>query len=116
MDSEQLEQLIKELMDNPDKINELDDETVKEVSKKISVYGKVEFTPKNDYCCLSITNLRDAYLKHMGMLSLCGFVYKMLEEYQAVEDDEKKPIKKLEISAPTHFEHIQHVGTDGKVL
>ena len=30
--------------------------------------------------------------------------------------DEKKPIKKLEISAPTHFEHIQHVGTDGKVL
>ena len=93
MDSEQLEQLIKELMDKPDKINELDDETVKEVSKKISVYGKVDFVPKNDYCCLSITNLRDEYLKHMSMLSLCGFVYKMLDEYQAVEDDEKKPIK-----------------------
>jgi len=93
MYKQQLDQLINELLENPDKINELDDETVKKVSEKISIYGKVDFTAKNNYCCFSITNLKDEYLKQMSMLSLVGFVYKMLEEYQAVEDDAKKPIK-----------------------
>jgi hypothetical protein len=95
MDKEQLENLINELLENPDKINELDDETVKKVSEKINIYGKVDFVPKNNYCCLSITNLKDDYLKKMSMLSLVGFVYKMLDEYQAVEEEEKKPIKEF---------------------
>jgi hypothetical protein len=31
------------------------------------------------------------------------------------KSEEKKPITKLDISAPTNFKHEQHVGSDGKV-
>jgi hypothetical protein len=93
MDKEQLDKLINELIANPDKINELDDETVKAVSQKINIYGKVDFIPKNNYTCLSITNLKDEYLKKLSMLSLVGFVYRMLDEYQGVDKEQKEPIK-----------------------
>ena len=60
MDKEQLDKLINELISNPDKINELDDETVKIVSQKINIYGKVDFIPKNKI--IFINNMRKKFL------------------------------------------------------
>lgn len=33
-----------------------------------------------------------------------------------IKSEEKKPINKLEISAPTNFKHKQHVGSDGNMI
>jgi hypothetical protein len=88
-----LDELIQELLNNPDKINELDVDTIEKVSKKMSVYGQLTHEPKQEFVSFSLVNLKEKFIQGYSMLSLVGFVYKMLEEYSAIEDDKKVVIK-----------------------
>ena len=81
-----MDQLIKELIENPDQIDNMTDEQVEETMKSIKFYNTITYKPCNKFTCFSITNLKERYLKRLIMISLKEFLYKMLEEYNGVDD------------------------------
>lgn len=70
-------------------IDNLTDEQVTELRKKISPYGRtIEGSGK--LTCLSITNLSEQYMKKFLMTSLIGFLYRQCDEYEL--DDGEPPV------------------------
>jgi len=85
-DDAELKELIALCIKNPEHINTLSEELVDVVAKKITLYGNISYTPKNNYTCCSITNLRESYIKRLLTVSLVGYIYRSLEEYNGVVD------------------------------
>jgi len=85
-DDAELKELIALCIKNPEHINTLSEELVDVVAKKITLYGNISYTPKNNYTCCSITNLRESYIKRLLTVSLVGYIYRSLEEYNGVAD------------------------------
>ena len=82
----ELDELIKKCINNPKHINTLNDDDIEKISKKITLYGSVTYNPKNEYSCISITNLRETYIKRLLMVSIVGYIHRALDEYNGVSD------------------------------
>lgn len=68
-------------------VDNLTDEQVTELRKKLNPYGRtIEGSGK--YTCISITNLSEQYRKRFLMTALIGFLYRQVDEY-CVDDGEQ---------------------------
>lgn len=102
-----LSQLMTELETNPDKINEIDedmvskmtDDQVNELYKKVSPYGRT-IEGSNKVVCMSVTNLRDDYLRKFHMTALVGFMYRMSEEYLTEDYTSEVFVRRIRFGAP----------------
>lgn len=93
MDAE-LRSLVKDVLDNPDKLKTLTDDQIADVVKGINPYNKT-LEPNMKYSCISYTNQRDRFIGRMKMVSLVSFVYRMLFESKEESDEEKAVIRKF---------------------
>lgn len=69
-------------------VDDLTDEQVTELRKKLNPYGRT-IEGSGTYTCLSITNLSEQYMKRFLMTSLIGFLYRQCDEYEL--DDGEPP-------------------------
>jgi hypothetical protein len=82
----QIEDIVKELETNPDKINELTDEQAIEVDKYLNPYGATIYG-EDKYTCVSFTNLKEKYMQKLLLTGLIGFTYQMSREYEVDDED-----------------------------
>lgn len=82
----QIENIVKDLESNPDKINDLTDEQAIEVDKYLNPYGATIYGDEK-YTCVSFTNLKEKYMQKLLMTGLVGFLYQMNKEYEIDDDD-----------------------------
>jgi hypothetical protein len=82
----QIDDIIQDLEQNPDKINEFSEEQVLEIDKYLNPYGATLYG-EDKYTCVSFTNLREKYMQRLLTTAIIGFVYQMNDEYQ-IEDEE----------------------------
>jgi hypothetical protein len=82
----QIDDIIQDLEQNPDKINEFSEEQVLEIDKYLNPYGATLYG-EDKYTCVSFTNLKEKYMQRLLTTALIGFVYQMNDEYQ-IEDEE----------------------------
>jgi hypothetical protein len=82
----ELDELIKTCINNPEHIHSLNDDQVENITKKITLYGSLTHTPSLDFSCCSITNLRETYIKRLLMVSIVGYIFRALDEYNGVSD------------------------------
>ena len=80
--------IIKELEVNPEKINEMNSEQVLEIEKYLNPYNATIFGPER-YTCISFTNLKEKYMQKLLTTALIGFTYQMADEY-VIDDYELK--------------------------
>lgn len=88
----QLDAFISELEQNPSHIENLTPDMVKNMTeddvtkvRKLShPFGRT-IQGANKQMCLSITNLRDEYMKKLHMTALVGYMYRALAEYKTEE-------------------------------
>lgn len=79
-----LKTLMEEIRANPEKINEMDEEQIRELRKAINPYSHiVGLTGK--YNVLTFTNMETVFMQYMTLLGMTGFVYKMLDEFDPSE-------------------------------
>jgi hypothetical protein len=102
----QIEDIVKELEVNPDKINELTDEQAIEVDKYLNPYGATIYG-NDKYTCVSFTNLKEKYMQRLLTTSLIGFVYQMSREYE-VDDEELDEEYKNQLDKEEYYEYSDH--------
>ena len=83
-----LNDIIKDLEENPQLINDMSAEQVLEVEKHLNPYNATIFGPEK-YTCISFTNLKEKYMQKLLTTSLIGFTYQMASEYAIEENDLK---------------------------
>lgn len=71
-----------------DLVNDLTDEQVTEMRKRLNPYGRT-IEGGGTFTCLSALNLSEAYMKRFLMTSLIGFLYRACDEYEL---DEGEPV------------------------
>jgi hypothetical protein len=81
----QIDNIVKELESNPEKINELTDEQAIEIDKYLNPYGATIYGDEK-YTCVSFTNLKEKYMQRLLMTGLVGFLYQMVKEYEIDEE------------------------------
>lgn len=81
-----IDDIMKELETNPDKINDMTDEQVIEIEKRLNPYGATIYGPEK-YTCISFTNLREKYMTKLLTTGLIGYTYQMKDEYTVEEED-----------------------------
>ena len=91
----QLDDIIKDLELNPDKVNDLTEEQAIEVDKYLNPYNATIYG-EDKYTCISFTNLKEKYMQRLLTTSLIGFVYQLCDEYTIEEDELKATINKDE--------------------
>jgi hypothetical protein len=84
----QLDDIIKDLELNPDKVNQLTEEQAIEVDKYLNPYNATIYG-EDKYTCISFTNLKEKYMQRLLTTGLIGFVYQLCDEY-TIEDEELK--------------------------
>lgn len=89
----QIDDIVKELEINPEKINELTDEQAIEVDKYLNPYGATIYG-EDKYTCVSFTNLKEKYMQKLLTTGLIGFTYQMAREYEVDDDDLEDEYKK----------------------
>jgi len=79
-----LKELMKEIQENPEKLNDLNEEQVRELRKGIIPYSHITgLTDK--FTVFTLTNLEAEYMKRLVCMAFSGFIYKMLEEFDLEE-------------------------------
>lgn len=76
-----LADLLKDLEQNPDKLDEMTDEQLRNIEKNLNPYGATIFGDEK-YTCLSFTNLREVYMTKLLTTALIGFLNQMCEEHE----------------------------------
>ena len=127
-----IDDLLKELKENPDKIydSNITEEQLLEVTKKLNPYTYVR--PRDDsgddivrLAAISHTNLQEDYIKRFLMTSMVGFIHRMGSEYQIDEEDRqytlseknKEKIADKDIYTPPDLVRIQgHIRTVNKYV
>jgi hypothetical protein len=102
----QIEDIVKELEVNPDKINELTDEQAIEVDKYLNPYGATIYG-NDKYTCVSFTNLKEKYMQRLLTTSLIGFVYQMSREYE-IDDEELDEEYQNKLDKEEYYEYSDH--------
>jgi len=80
-----LKDLLKEIQEDPSKLDSLNEEQVRELRKEILPYNQVTGVVDDKFTVFSLTNLQEEYMKRMTCISFAGFIYKMLEEFDLEE-------------------------------
>ena len=104
-DSERLQQLLRDISDDPTLVDRLPEDELVKIENLISPYGTVAESSTNDiYTCLSFTNLRLEYFKKLTITALIGYLYRRCDEFgRAFKDtvdymDDMKAAEKKVIS------------------
>lgn len=108
----QIENIVKDLEENPDKINELTDEQAIEVDKYLNPYGATIYGDEK-YTCVSFTNLKEKYMQKLLMTGLVGFLYQMNKEYE-IEDTDLKPQYLEQLNKNDFYENHPHPDSSNK--
>lgn len=108
--SEQINEIIEEIEKNPDKLDELSEEQITEIQKKLNPYGATLYGDEK-YTCVSFTNLKEKYLQKLLMTSLVGFCYQMNDEYEVDEDD-----LEIKLDKNDYYEYSDHPDKNNKEL
>ena len=108
----QIENIVQELEQNPDKINELTDEQAIEVDKFLNPYGATIYGEEK-YTCVSFTNLKEKYMQRLLMTGFVGFIYQMNKEYEIDEDDLKSEYLD-QLNKDDFYEMIPHQDSSNK--
>lgn len=108
----QIDDIVKELETNPEKINELTDEQVLEVDKYLNPYGATIYG-EDKYTCVSFTNLKEKYMQRLLMTGLVGFLYQMNKEYE-IDDDDLNEVYLKELDKDAFYEDIPHPDSKNK--
>ena len=108
----QIENIVQELEQNPDKINELTDEQAIEVDKFLNPYGATLYGEEK-YTCVSFTNLKEKYMQRLLMTGFVGFVYQMNKEYE-IDEDDLKPEYLDQLNKDDFYEMIPHPDSSNK--
>lgn len=80
-----LQNLIDDLLANPEKISSLTPQQVIEAQKELLVHGTAAQVKEKSWINLSILNNREEWLKKFLVTSLIGFLYRTAEEYDPME-------------------------------
>jgi len=80
-DNNRMRGLIDEILKDPGKISELTKDEISELRKKSNPYGVIVPATKS-WVNISITNMRAEYLRRLHMVSLIGYLFRTLEEYE----------------------------------
>lgn len=84
---ENIEDIINDLEKNPENIDNLTEEEITEIRKHINPYGRTIESDNKSYTCLSYTNMTKDYLTKILMTTMVGYVYRMCDEYEILDDD-----------------------------
>ena len=98
----QIDDIIKELEHNPEKINNLTEEQAIEIDKYLNPYGATLYGEEK-YTCVSFTNLHEKYMQRLLTTALIGFTYQMTDEY-TIEDEELTS----ELNKDDFYEESEH--------
>lgn len=90
----QIDDIVKELETNPEKINDLTDEQAIEVDKYLNPYGATIYG-EDKYTCVSFTNLKEKYMQKLLTTGLIGFTFQMAREYEIDDEDLDDNYKQL---------------------
>jgi hypothetical protein len=80
-------ELIKQLLENPDLVNQLTDEELKMVQQHINPYGDIPAADES-FANLSLINYRDEYHRKYLITGLVGYMYRLAFEYRPAEVDD----------------------------
>lgn len=102
-----LDQLMAEIETDPTKISDINEDIINNMSedqlndlyKKVSPYGRT-IEGSNKIICMSVTNLRDDYMRKFHMTALVGFMYRMAEEYLTEEYTSEVFVRRIRFGAP----------------
>ncbi len=90
MNSEELKNLAKEILENPlEKLDTLDEDKLLEIKKYINPIGTV-VANKKSCAVMSTFNMNESYRKKLLTTTLISYMYRLLEEYEPVEQLEKE--------------------------
>ncbi len=87
--------LIEELTKNPDKVDELTEEELASVEKKINPYGCLVDADER-YSVISFTNYREKFMERLMMTSMVSFMRQLVNEWEVDVDDLDAPLNKEE--------------------
>ena len=94
----------------PEVALQLDQDNMGKLYKEANPYQKPIQEGADRYMCVSVTNLKESYLKRELMMGFIGFIFQVLEEYELDEDNLEVPsVEKLLEEIPETTEE-----TDGK--
>ena len=94
-DDNRLKDLIDDILKDPGKVGDLSQEDITSLRKQANPYGIVIPATKS-WINISITNLRDLYLRRLHMVSLAGYLFRTLEEYEfKASGDELKELSSI---------------------
>jgi hypothetical protein len=101
-----LENLIQDLETDPEIIEKLTEDEITEVRKYINPYGRTIGSENKSYTCLSYTNMTKEYLTKLLTTTMVGFVYRMCDEYEILDEELTTEIKDAdfmeEVKNPDH--------------
>lgn len=80
--------IIEDAVENAENLSNLSNEELVETKKKINFYGIVPPYEKS-FINISITNLRDDYMRKLYTTALIGYLFRMHNEYEEYEIPEK---------------------------
>jgi len=101
----------------PEVALQLNQENMGQLYKKANPYQKPIQEGADRYMCVSVTNLKESYLRRELMTGLTGFIFKMLEEHEIDEDKLEVPsVEELmeKIPEPTGTEGTSAAEGKGK--
>jgi len=85
LSTDDLRKLSETIVNNPDKLYELDADDVQELQKFTNPLGGPINTSKT-YVNMSVVNWREKYMRRMYVTALIGYLYRVLDEYSPEED------------------------------
>ena len=112
-----VDELIKQLLSDERSVEDLGDEEVQEVRRRMNPLGraiKLE-NPTNKFYAYSLINLHEEYLKKFLMTSLIGFLYRRGDEWGVPDGDYVMPIEEMDIQQ-IKKDYIAENVIDGKVV
>lgn len=102
----QIDNIIKDLETNPEKINDLTDEQAIEVDKYLNPYGATIYG-EDKYTCVSFTNLKEKYMQKLLTTGLIGFTYQMAREYE-IDDEDLDENYKQQLDKEQFYEYSEN--------
>lgn len=83
-----IDQIISEIEEDPDKIDEMDlsEEQISAIRQHINPYVNT-ITGSNKITCLSHTNMTKDYLTKLLTTTMIGFLYRMCDEYEILDEE-----------------------------
>ena len=82
-----IDDIINDLESNPENIENLTEDEITEIRKHINPYGRTIESDDKSYTCLSYTNMTKEYLTKILTTTMIGFVYRMCDEYEILDDE-----------------------------